>query len=92
LRFEASLREIVCETLSKKNPTQKGLVKWLKVQALSSSPSTAKKEGLAASPVTTEISKCESYFNLVTTIVMKTPAISAGDKFSHYIIRSIAYF
>jgi hypothetical protein len=34
---------IVHETLSQKNPSQKGLVEWLKVKALSSSPSTAKK-------------------------------------------------
>jgi hypothetical protein len=32
---------MVCETLSQKNPPQKGLVEWLKIQALSSSPNTA---------------------------------------------------
>jgi hypothetical protein len=37
--------QIVCDTLSKKNPnTKKGLEEWLKVEALSSSPSTAKKK------------------------------------------------
>jgi hypothetical protein len=35
-------RQIVLETLSQKYPSQKGLVEWLKVQALSSNPSTAK--------------------------------------------------
>jgi hypothetical protein len=35
--------QIVWETLSRKYLTQKGLVEWLKVEALSSSPSTAKK-------------------------------------------------
>jgi hypothetical protein len=30
--------------LSQKNPSQKGLVEWLKVKALSSSPSTEKKK------------------------------------------------
>jgi hypothetical protein len=38
-------RQIVCETFSPKNPSQKkGLVEWLKMQALSSNPSTAKKK------------------------------------------------
>jgi hypothetical protein len=34
--------QIVCKILSQKKPSQKGLVEWIKVQALSSSPSTAK--------------------------------------------------
>jgi hypothetical protein len=34
--------QIVCETpISKKTTTKKGLVEWLKAQALSSNPSTA---------------------------------------------------
>jgi hypothetical protein len=36
-------RQIVHETLSQKYPIQKGLVEWLKVYALSSSPGTTKK-------------------------------------------------
>jgi hypothetical protein len=36
--------QIVRNTLSRKYPAQKGLAKWLKVKALSSSPSTAKKK------------------------------------------------
>jgi hypothetical protein len=36
--------QIVCETLSRKHPSQKELAEWFKVKALSSSPSTAKKE------------------------------------------------
>jgi hypothetical protein len=41
-QFEASPRQIVRETLSRKNPSQKGLVEWLKVKALSSNPSATK--------------------------------------------------
>jgi hypothetical protein len=41
---EAEIRRIVCETLSRKNPSQKRLAEWLKVKALSSSPSTTKKQ------------------------------------------------
>jgi hypothetical protein len=37
-------RQIVHKTLSQKLVTKIGLVEWLKVKALSSSPSTAKKE------------------------------------------------
>jgi hypothetical protein len=38
-------RQIVCETLFLKKPfTEIGLVKWLKVKALSSSPSSTKKK------------------------------------------------
>jgi hypothetical protein len=36
--------QTVCETLPQKNPSQKGLVEWLKVYALSSNPSTANKK------------------------------------------------
>jgi hypothetical protein len=36
--------QIVQETLSQKYLTQKGLVEWLKMKALSSSPSTTKKK------------------------------------------------
>jgi hypothetical protein len=35
-------RQIVHETLFQKYPSQQGLVEWLKVKTLSSSPSTAK--------------------------------------------------
>jgi hypothetical protein len=37
-------RQTVLETLSQKYPSQKGLVEWLKVKALSSSPSAKKKK------------------------------------------------
>jgi hypothetical protein len=38
-------RQIVCKTLSQEKPITKiGLLEWLKVQALSSSPSTAEKK------------------------------------------------
>jgi hypothetical protein len=37
-------RQIVCETLSQKYPSQNGLVEWLKVKALSSSPGIAKRK------------------------------------------------
>jgi hypothetical protein len=43
-RFEASPGQIVHETLSQKYPSKKGLVEWLRVQALSSSPTSAKKK------------------------------------------------
>jgi hypothetical protein len=36
--------QIICKTLSQKNHHKKGLVEWLKVKALSSSPSTKKKK------------------------------------------------
>jgi hypothetical protein len=36
--------ETVCKTLSQKYLTQKGMVEWLKVKALTSNPSTCKKE------------------------------------------------
>jgi hypothetical protein len=36
--------QIARETASRKYPSQKGLVEWLKVKALSSSPSTEKKK------------------------------------------------
>jgi hypothetical protein len=36
--------QIVCKTLSRKKNHKKGLVEWLKVEALSSNPSTAKKK------------------------------------------------
>jgi hypothetical protein len=36
--------QIVCETLSQKHHHKKGLLEWLKVKALSSSPSTTKKK------------------------------------------------
>jgi hypothetical protein len=43
--FEANPRQIVPETLpQKKTYHKKVLVKWLKVKALSSNPSTAKKK------------------------------------------------
>jgi hypothetical protein len=37
-------RQKVRKTLSQKNPSQKGLVEWLKMKALSSSPSKTKKK------------------------------------------------
>jgi hypothetical protein len=37
-------RQIVRETLSQKYPSQKELVEWFKIKALSSSPSNAKKK------------------------------------------------
>jgi hypothetical protein len=37
-------RQIVCETLSQKTLHKIGLVEWLKVKTLSSSPSTTKKK------------------------------------------------
>jgi hypothetical protein len=37
-------RQIIHETLSQKPITKTGLVEWLKVEALSSSPSTTKKK------------------------------------------------
>jgi hypothetical protein len=43
-QFKARPQEIVLKTLSQKNPSQKGLVEWLKVKALSSNPSTSKKK------------------------------------------------
>jgi hypothetical protein len=38
--FQSQPRKIVRKTLSQKNPPKKGLVEQLKVQALSSNPST----------------------------------------------------
>jgi hypothetical protein len=43
ISVQSQLRQIVHETLSGKYPLQKGLAEWLKVKALSSSPSTTKK-------------------------------------------------
>jgi hypothetical protein len=40
----SQLGQTVHETLSQKNTSQKGLVEWLKVKALSSNPSTTKKK------------------------------------------------
>jgi hypothetical protein len=39
---QSQCRQTVCESLSQKYPTRKGMVEWLKEKALSSSPSTAK--------------------------------------------------
>jgi plasmid maintenance system antidote protein VapI len=44
LQPESQPGQIVQESLSQKNLTQKGLVEWLKVKALSSSPSLEKKK------------------------------------------------
>jgi hypothetical protein len=45
IAVQSQSRQIVCETLSQKNPlTKKGLVEWLKVYALSSKPSTEKEK------------------------------------------------
>jgi hypothetical protein len=44
--------QIVCKTLSQKNPSQKWLVEWLKVKALGSNPSTEKKKKAAKVVVT----------------------------------------
>jgi hypothetical protein len=46
IMVQSQPRQIVCRTLSRKTLHKKGLVEWLKVKALSSSPSTAKKEYL----------------------------------------------
>jgi hypothetical protein len=40
--FRSQSGQIVFKTLSRKYPTQKRLVEWLKVKALSSSPTTEK--------------------------------------------------
>jgi hypothetical protein len=61
LQFKGNGGQIVRETLSQKNPSQKVLVEWLKVKALSSNPSTTKKknhlltigDGLACFPIVT---------------------------------------
>jgi hypothetical protein len=46
--LKPALGKQFCETLSRKKPfTKKGLGEWFKEQALSSSPSTAKKGGEA---------------------------------------------
>jgi hypothetical protein len=44
ITVQSQPRQIVCETLSRKHPSQKGLAECLKVKALSSSPSTVKKK------------------------------------------------
>jgi hypothetical protein len=45
--FRRQPRQIVCETLSQKTLSQKiGLVEWLKVKALSSSPTTGEKKNV----------------------------------------------
>jgi hypothetical protein len=41
--IQSQPRQRVCEILSQKYPSQKGLVVWLKVKALSSNPRTTKK-------------------------------------------------
>jgi hypothetical protein len=43
-RSSKPARQIVCNTLSQKYPSQKGLAERLKMKAISSSPSTTKKE------------------------------------------------
>jgi hypothetical protein len=43
ITVQSQPEQIVCVTLSQKYPSQKGLVEWLKVKVLSSSPSTEKK-------------------------------------------------
>jgi hypothetical protein len=42
IAFQSQSGQIVHETLSQKTLHQKGLLEWLKVKALGSSPSTAK--------------------------------------------------
>jgi hypothetical protein len=44
IAVQSQPRKIVREPLSRKNPSKTGLVEWLKVRALSSNPSTAKKK------------------------------------------------
>jgi hypothetical protein len=57
LRFESSPGKQF-PRLYEKNPSQKRLVEWLKLKALSSSPSTAKrKKGYIFIPVTREAEK-----------------------------------
>jgi hypothetical protein len=41
---QSQLGQIVLKTLSRKYPSQKGLAEWLKVKAVSSSPSITKKK------------------------------------------------
>jgi hypothetical protein len=43
ITVQSQPEQIVCVTLSQKYPSQKGLVEWLKVKVLSSSPSIEKK-------------------------------------------------
>jgi hypothetical protein len=44
IEVQSQPRQIVCKTLSRKTLSQKiGLVEWLKVNTLNSSPSTTKK-------------------------------------------------
>jgi hypothetical protein len=42
--IQSQSRQIIHETLSQKKNHTKGLLEWLKVEALSSSPCTAKKK------------------------------------------------
>jgi hypothetical protein len=57
LRFKASPRQIVFETLSRKKSItkKKRLVEWLKVWALSSSPSTKKEKQQPKATTTRQI-------------------------------------
>jgi hypothetical protein len=43
IKVQSQSRQIVHKTISQKYPTQKGLVEWLKMKALTSNPRTAKK-------------------------------------------------
>jgi hypothetical protein len=44
ITVQSQPEQIVCKTLSENTHHKKGLVEWLKVKALSSSPSAAKKK------------------------------------------------
>jgi hypothetical protein len=48
IKVQSQPGEIVHETLSRKYPSHKGLVEWLKVKALSSNPSTTKRNSCLA--------------------------------------------
>jgi hypothetical protein len=55
ITVQSQPRQIVHKTLSGKNPSQKRAVEWLKVQALSSNPSTAKKQNKQKSHLITRV-------------------------------------
>jgi hypothetical protein len=75
ISVQSQPRQIAHETLSQKNPSQeKGLVEWLKVYALSSSPSTAKKKKKDKTPF--EIPASNSFQNIIRSGIAKPYANS----------------
>jgi hypothetical protein len=50
ISVQSQPRQIVCQTLSRKYTSQKGLAEWLKVKVLSSSPGSAKKKKKKKNP------------------------------------------